>query len=46
MTTYRQVFRIREFRVLFLNTTVGVAGGTMRMLAVSAMVYAAPGHRC
>ncbi|MEU0990679.1 MFS transporter [Streptomyces sp. NPDC005953] len=43
MKTYRQIFGIREFRVLFLNTTVGVAGGTMRMLAVATVVYTATG---
>ena len=43
MTTYRQLFRIGEFRALFINATVGVAGGTMKMLAVSALVYASTG---
>jgi len=43
VTTYRQIFRIREFRVMFVATSLGVLGGTMRMLAVSALVYASTG---
>jgi MFS family permease len=43
VTTYRQIFSFREFRAMFVATCVGVLGGTMRMLAVSALVYASTG---
>jgi MFS family permease len=43
VTTYREIFRIREFRTLFAATSTSVAGKTMEMLAVSALVYAHTG---
>ncbi len=43
MTTYREIFRIGEFRTLFAATSTSVAGKTMEMLAVSALVYAHTG---
>ncbi|MGW0478139.1 MFS transporter [Nonomuraea sp. NPDC003214] len=43
MQTYRDVFAVREFRTLFAGSTLGVAGGTVTMLAVSTLVYAHTG---
>jgi MFS family permease len=39
MSTYRALFAVREFRVLF-GGQANVAGQTMQMLALSALVYA------
>jgi MFS family permease len=43
MVTYREVFALREFRALFTTSAISVAGGTMKMLALSALVYAHTG---
>ncbi|MFI6477050.1 MFS transporter [Nonomuraea sp. NPDC050663] len=43
MRTYRELFAVTEFRTIFAGTLGGVAGGTMAMLAVSALVYAETG---
>lgn len=38
--TYRELFTVSEFRVLFAGGATSVAGSTMQMLALSALVYA------
>jgi hypothetical protein len=43
VTTYRELFANREFRAIFAGNAAGVAGQTMQMLALSALVYAATG---
>ncbi len=43
MTTYRALFANGEFRALFAGNAAGVAGQTMQMLALSALVYATTG---
>lgn len=43
VTTYGAVFAMGEFRALFAGTSVMVAGKTMEMLALSALVFAATG---
>ncbi|TCM42520.1 MFS transporter [Kribbella sp. VKM Ac-2568] len=40
MRTYRELFTVSEFRVLFAGGATSVAGSTMQMLALSALVYA------
>jgi hypothetical protein len=39
VTTYREIFRIRDFRALFTALSTATAGKTMEVLAVSALVY-------
>ncbi|ALC19416.1 MFS transporter [Streptomyces pristinaespiralis] len=41
--TYREVFAVGEFRVLFGSYTLFLIGETVRMLALSVIVYAATG---
>jgi len=41
--TYREVFAVREFRVLFTGFCVFLIGETVKMLALSVLVYAATG---
>jgi MFS family permease len=41
--TYRALFVLREFRALFGATAISVAGKTMEMLALSALVFAYTG---
>ncbi|MFB4285732.1 MULTISPECIES: MFS transporter [unclassified Nonomuraea] len=41
--TYRDVFRVTEFRAVFTNHALGVAANTMQMLGLSALVYARTG---
>ncbi len=41
--TYREVFAVGQFRVLFGSYTLFLAGETVRMLALSVTVYAATG---
>jgi MFS family permease len=41
--TYREVFAIRQFRVLFIGYTLFPGGGTVEMLALSVTVYAGTG---
>ncbi|MFF5931804.1 MFS transporter [Streptomyces hydrogenans] len=41
--TYREVFAVGQFRVLFGGYTLFLAGETVRMLALSVTVYAATG---
>jgi MFS family permease len=41
VTTYREIFALREFRTLFLGNALTVAGRTIQMLALSSLVYAA-----
>nr|WP_296071336.1 hypothetical protein [uncultured Actinoplanes sp.] len=43
MTTYREIFGLREFRTLFLGNALTVAARTVQMLALSSLVYAATG---
>ncbi len=43
MTTFREIFAVREFRALFAGQSLTTAGRTMQMLALSALVYAATG---
>ncbi|GIF71356.1 MFS transporter [Asanoa siamensis] len=43
MTTYREIFANREFRALFAGNAATVAGKTIQMLALSALVYASTG---
>ncbi|WP_191837482.1 MFS transporter [Catellatospora chokoriensis] len=43
VTTYREVFADGEFRALFAANAAVVAGMTMQMLALSALVYASTG---
>lgn len=43
MTTFREIFAVREFRALFAGNAFSVAGRTMQMLALSALVYATTG---
>src|SRR5690242_12858498 len=43
MTTYRQLFANREFRVLFAGNALGVGAGTIQMLALAAWVYGRTG---
>ena len=38
--TYRELFGIREFRVLFLSTCLNVAAGSMSSLALGTITYA------
>ncbi|GAA2692105.1 MFS transporter [Actinoplanes palleronii] len=42
-TTYRDVFAVGQFRVLFAGYTLFLIGETVRMLALSVTVYAATG---
>ena len=37
--TYREVFAVREFRVLFAGRTFAVAASTLRIVALSLLVY-------
>ncbi|WP_203672127.1 MFS transporter [Catellatospora methionotrophica] len=41
--TYREVFAVRQFRVLFTGYTLFLIGETVRMLALSVLVYAGTG---
>ena len=41
--TYREVFAVREFRVLFTSFAAFIIGETVKMLALSVLVYAATG---
>jgi MFS family permease len=41
--TYRALFALREFRALFASSAISVAGKTMELLALSALVYAYTG---
>lgn len=41
--TYREVFAVRQFRVLFTGYTLFLGGETMKMLALSVTVYAGTG---
>lgn len=41
--TYREVFAVRQFRVLFTGYTLFLVGETVRMLALSVLVYAGTG---
>lgn len=41
MRTYRELFRVPEFRPLFLSVSISIAAGTVRGLALATMVYAA-----
>jgi predicted MFS family arabinose efflux permease len=41
--TYRELFSLREFRSLFASTATSIAGITMQMLALSALLYATTG---
>lgn len=41
MTTFHEIFAVREFRALFAGNALGVAGQTIQMLALSSLVYAA-----
>ncbi|MFH8368398.1 MFS transporter [Streptomyces sp. NPDC018031] len=43
MRTYRELFSLREFRALFLGTTLSVASSTMGTLGLSGLVYAHTG---
>ncbi|GIF67239.1 membrane protein [Asanoa ishikariensis] len=43
MTTYREIFANREFRAIFAGNAATVAGKTIQMLALSALVYASTG---
>jgi hypothetical protein len=43
VTTYREIFANREFRALFAGNAATVAGKTIQMLALSALVYASTG---
>ena len=43
VTTYRELFANREFRAIFAGNAAGVAGQTVQMLALSALVYASTG---
>ncbi|GAA2469540.1 membrane protein [Winogradskya humida] len=43
MTTYREVFAVRQFRVLFAGYTLFLGGETVKMLALSVTVYAGTG---
>ncbi len=43
MSTYREIFANREFRVLFAGNALGVAAGTIQMLALAAWVYGRTG---
>ncbi len=43
MTTFREIFRVGEFRALFAANAASVAGRTMQMLALSSLVYATTG---
>ncbi|MEQ4305912.1 MFS transporter [Plantactinospora sp. B6F1] len=43
MRTYRQLFRVPEFRPLFLATAAQVAAGTVNGLALGTLVYSATG---
>ena len=44
--TYRQVFAVREFRALLAGFAVFLVSETVQMLALSVLIYAAPGRRC
>lgn len=41
--TYREVFAVREFRVLFTSYAATLVGETVKMLALSVLVYATTG---
>ncbi|MEE6307278.1 MFS transporter [Plantactinospora veratri] len=43
MRTYRELFRVPEFRPLFLATAAQVAAGTVNGLALGTLVYSATG---
>lgn len=43
MTTYREIFEIREFRILFAGNALNVGAGTIQMLALAAWVYGRTG---
>lgn len=43
MRTYRELFSLREFRALFTGTATSIAGITIQMLALSALVYETTG---
>ena len=40
MRTYRELFGIREFRVLFASTSLNVAAGSVGSLALGTLTYA------
>ena len=42
----RRVFADPIFRLLFTTRSVAIAADTLRMLALSVLVYAATGRRC
>jgi len=42
-TTYREVFAVPAFRVLFASRTLAVTAGTLRIVALSLLVYAVTG---
>ena len=44
--TYGDVFADPIFRLLFTTRSVAIAADTLRMLALSVLVYAATGRRC
>jgi MFS family permease len=41
--TYREVFAVRPFTVLFTSRTLAIAADTLRMVALSVLVFAATG---
>jgi MFS family permease len=43
VTTYREVFAVRPFRVLFLSRSLAIAADTLRIVALSVLVFAATG---
>jgi MFS family permease len=43
VTTFREIFSHREFQAIFYGNAASVAGKTMQMLALSALVYASTG---
>jgi MFS family permease len=43
MTTYREVFAVRPFRVLFASRSLAIAADTLRIVALSVLVFAATG---
>jgi MFS family permease len=42
-TTYREVFAVPAFRVLFASRTIAIAADTLRIVALSVLVFAATG---
>src|SRR5215207_1498640 len=43
MRTYRELFGIREFRILFTTTSLNVAAGSVGSLALGTLTYAETG---